>query len=136
MPRRSAASLSVVSIGASSPKLRAPARLSEREAQIFRTIVAACDARHFTAADEPLLSRFVEAVAMAEDAADHLRAEGAVVMDKASPWIAIQEKVGRAIAAFAPKLRLSPQSRYDAATAGRRAAGPAVSPYDIGGDDD
>jgi phage terminase small subunit len=130
MPRRSTASITTLNVSGAPPKLRPSARLSEREQDIFRTIVAACDARHFTPAEAPLLDRYVEAVAMAEDAADHLRAEGAVVMDKASPWVAIQEKAGRAVAAFAPKLRLSPQSRYDASLAGRRAAGTPSSPYE------
>jgi len=127
--------LSLLNVSGSPPKLRAPARLSEREAEIFRCLVGSCDPRHFTAADEPLLCRYAEAIAMAEDAADHLRAEGAVIMGKASPWITVQEKMVRAIAALAPKLRLSPQSRYDASLAGRRAGGASVSPYEIGEND-
>jgi len=111
MPRRSASSLSVVPIASRAARLRPPPTLSESERAIFIDIVAACDANHFRASDLPLLCRYAEACALAEQAAQELRQGGAVIGGRPSPWIMVQEKANRTIVALSMRLRLSPQSR-------------------------
>ncbi|HEX9072974.1 MAG TPA: P27 family phage terminase small subunit [Pseudolabrys sp.] len=118
--RKSTAELSVIAVDGKPPRLEPPASLSEAERIIFTALVASCDARHFQASDLPLLVRYCEACALADLAAAELRRDGAVVKGKASPWIVIQEKAVRAMVALSMRLRLSPQSRTDPRTVGRR----------------
>ena len=55
MPRRSAASLSVVPLDRRASRLRPPAHLSEAERSAFVDLVSACKPGHFQASDLPLL---------------------------------------------------------------------------------
>ena len=119
MPRKSAASLSVLAVDGKPSKLHPPASLSEAERTIFVDVVAATDPRHFRPSDLPLLVRYAEACALGDLAAQELR-RGAVIDGKPSPWIVIQEKAVRAMVALSMRLRLSPQSRTDPKTTGRQ----------------
>ena len=89
----------------------------------------ACKPTHFVPSDLPLLVRYVEALALADEAAEQLHAEGAVVDGKPSPWLVVLEKCQRAVVALSMRLRLSPQSRLDPknigppSTAGAEAVG-------------
>jgi phage terminase small subunit len=118
MPRISAAARSAVI--AEPPRLRAPKSLSETERAIFAAVVKACDATHFRQSDLPLLCRFCELTALAEQAASELRQHGAVISGRASPWIVVQEKCVRGLVALSMRLRLSPQARIDPKTLGRQ----------------
>ena len=71
MPRRSAASLSVVPIagGGRASRLRPPGHLSEAERSAFVDLVTAVKPAHFQTSDLPLLCRYVEASVLAEQAA-------------------------------------------------------------------
>jgi phage terminase small subunit len=111
MPRKSAASLSVVSLDTGPTRLRPPASLSEVERSIFIDVVTNCRANHFQASDMPLLCRYVESAALADLAAGELRRDGPVVGGRPSPWITVQEKAVRALVALSMRLRLSPQAR-------------------------
>jgi phage terminase small subunit len=111
MPRKSQASLSVVRIDAGQSRLRPPASLSEAERAAFIDIVSTTKPNHFQASDMPLLCRYAEATVLAEEAARHLRDEGAVVAGRTSPWLVVQEKSVRAMTALSMRLRLSPQAR-------------------------
>jgi phage terminase small subunit len=93
--------------------LRAPESLSETERAIFAAVVKACEAKHFRQSDLPLLCRFCELTALADQAASELRQHGAVINGRASPWIVVQEKCVRGLVALSMRLRLSPQSRID-----------------------
>ncbi len=119
MPRKSLAALSAMAVDGCPPRLDPPSSLPKPERRIFETVVNACDSRHFRASDLPLLVRYVEACALGDEAAQHLRIEGAVVNGKASPWIIVQEKAVRAMVALALRLRLAPQSRVDPKTLAR-----------------
>jgi len=92
-------------------RLRPPASLSEAERSIFVDLVAANPPSHFRESDLPLLCRYCEATALAEQAARELRKEGAVIAGRTSPWITVQEKSVRAMVALSMRLRLSPQAR-------------------------
>jgi phage terminase small subunit len=111
MPRKSAASLSVIPIDGRSSRLRPPASLSEAERTAFVDLVSACKPGHFQASDLPLLVRYVEASVLAEQAATQLRLEGPVIAGRVSPWLTVQEKSVRALVALSMRLRLSPQAR-------------------------
>lgn len=126
MPRRSAAELAIVPLGHRPARLAPPATLSARERAIFLDLVATMDAKHFRQCDLPLLARYCEAIALAEEAARELRDGGAVLDGKPSPWITVQEKSVRAMVALTLRLRLSPQARPP--IGGKR--GPAPSVYD------
>src|SRR5918993_275946 len=129
MPRRSKADLTVIPINPTGKpaRLRPPPHLGERARKLFTEIVSATDSRHFVPSDEPLLARYCEAIAQSERAEEALRSEGDVVNGRPSPWIAVQTSSVRTIATLATRLRLSPHSRTDPKTAGRRAAGPGPS---------
>jgi hypothetical protein len=74
MPRRSAAALISIARPDGQPdRLFPPASLSQAERVIFIDIVAACSASHFRAQDLPLLTRYVETVALSDHAAKKLR---------------------------------------------------------------
>jgi len=120
--RKSRASYEVPCIDASRARVQPPAHLGETEAQRFVDLVASCHPQHFTESDVPLLCRFVEADLLAEQAAGELRDKGAVIDGKPNPWLVVQEKSVRALVALALRLRLrlSPQSRLDPKTVGRR----------------
>jgi hypothetical protein len=75
-------------------------------------MVGACKPSHFQASDLPLLCRFAEASALAEQAAAKAFAEGLLDEDdKPSPWLAIHGQMVKAMSALAMRLRLSPQAR-------------------------
>src|SRR5262245_10611836 len=88
--RKSGASLAVTAVDGLPSKLKPPPSLSQAECEIFVAVVGACDRRHFRPSDLPLLVRYCEAHALADQAAAQLRQEGAVVNGKASPWLIVQ----------------------------------------------
>jgi len=95
------------------PRLKPPATLSPRAAEIFKRLVRSVDADHFRSVDMPLLAQYCVACAQADEASEKLAAEGAVIDGKASPWLAVQEKSMRAAAVLSTKLRCAPISRFD-----------------------
>ena len=111
MPRKSSAALAVVGVDGRPGRLRPPATLSDSERTVFVNLVGACKPEHFQASDLPLLARYCEATVLAEQAAEHLRTEGAVIAGRVSPWITVQEKAIRALTALSMRLRVSPQAR-------------------------
>jgi hypothetical protein len=100
---------------------------------VFREILAATAADHFRAGDAPLIQSYAEAICLARRAAIELDRDGPVIAGRTSPWLTVQEKAHRAIAALSARLRLSPQHRLESKVAGRRADGPRPSVYDTMG---
>ena len=111
MPRRSANEQAFPRIGGSPERLRPPSELTEIERQIFLDLVSASKANAFQPSDLPLLVNYVQAVAAARAANDHLRAEGRVVNGRQSPWLAVLAQAQKTMLGFAHRLRLSPQGR-------------------------
>ena len=103
------------------------------ERTVFVDVVTACDPTHFQPSDLPLLCRYCEAAVLGEQAALELR-RGAVVDGKPSPWITIQEKAVRAMVSLSMRLRLSPQSRIDPKTLGRKEAYAGPKPWELRAD--
>jgi phage terminase small subunit len=99
---------------------------------VFRDLVAGTGPEHFVATDLPLLARYAEAVALAEQAERELHKRGPVMPDgRVNPWNTVLEKAGRSVVALSMRLRLSPQSRSDPKTVSRRANGPKPSAYEL-----
>jgi phage terminase small subunit len=135
MPRRSAASMSVIPM-AEAGACPAPSEGAPPEVRaIFAEIVRLAPADHFRPSDGPLLEEYAGATALARRAARQLDEQGAVLNGRPNAWIVIQEKSVRAMTALSARLRLSPQHRADSRSAGRRAAGPTLSPYEVDPDD-
>jgi phage terminase small subunit len=128
--RKSEAALSLPRVDGQPHRLEPPASLSASERKIFVDVVASCDRRHFRPSDLPLLCRYVEAAALAEQAAQELR-QGAILDGRPSPWITVQEKAVRAMVALSMRLRLSPQSRSDAKTVGRQQPRQGPAPWEL-----
>jgi phage terminase small subunit len=108
LPRRSVASLSVISAGPR--RLQPPAELGEVEAKIFRETVAAVALDHFQAEDSALLASYARAVALERRAAEELAA-AATVGGVASPWLAVHSQMARTVMQLSVRLRIGPRSR-------------------------
>jgi hypothetical protein len=129
MPRKSAASLAVLTPRRSRARLAPSADAPADVIAVFREILSATPADHFVPGDAPLVQAYAEAIVLARRAAVELDRDGPVIGGRASPWIVVQEKAHRAIAALSMRLRLSPQHRADSRSAGRKADGPPASVY-------
>ena len=125
MPRRSAASLTVVPLATHRPRIQAPSGLSAVEHDLFQKLVVQCPSEQFTASDAPLLVAYVQAVLLSRWAFKE-----AVEDSGALPtW----ERACKTMAVLATKLRLCPHSRADAKTITRRGASHQPSVYDMMG---
>jgi phage terminase small subunit len=113
MPRKSVASLAIVPPKRPPPHLAPSPDAPEAVVAVFREILAATPADHFRPGDVPLIQAYAEAIVLARQAAQELTATGPVIGGRTSPWIVVQEKAHRSIAAMAMRLRLSPQHRAD-----------------------
>jgi hypothetical protein len=100
-------------------RLKPPASLPKPERQLFLNIVNSLPPEHFRPSDLVLMTRYVEASALAERAAAQLRLEPVQENGKPSGWLAIADKMGRSLVSLSQRLRLSPQSRLDAKSAAR-----------------
>ena len=116
VPRRSAASLSVVPIDAARvARLHPPTSLTKVERSIFLELAA--NAPHLKAADAMLLASLAQAT--------NLSRRTARDPSKAAVW----ERATRMQVALARSLRLTPQSRVDARGAGRQQQSPGTDPW-------
>ena len=119
MPRKSRAELEVVPrLADHHRRIVAPPECSPEEAKLFREIVEAAPALHFTQSDAPLLRSYCQAILLGELAFTSAQASPSALGD----W----EKCCRTIAMLSVKLRLSPHSRSDPKTVMRSVAGLSV----------
>jgi phage terminase small subunit len=128
--RRSYTTIDAVQFGTpSSPSLGPAERLA------FLDLVSRTPITQFEPSDLPLILRWCELCVMAEQAAAHLAAEGAVVNGKQNPWFAVHQQATKGLLGLSLRLRLAPQSRAFKAPKTRAAA---MSFYDrtrLEGDD-
>jgi phage terminase small subunit len=110
MPRKSAASLSVV-VDTQQIRLRPPADMPGREREIFVALIAANPPTHFRSSDLPLLTQYCAASVLSERALDELRREAVSKDGKASPWLQVFGQANKACMSLSMRLRLSPQAR-------------------------
>ena len=118
--RKSAALVTTLpAVDGEPPRLKPPPHLNDDERSLFDELVGACDPRHFVESDLPLLASYVQATLIARDAAH------------APSKIVLWEKAVRMQATLATRLRLSPQSRIDPKTVGRRQEFQGPLPWEI-----
>jgi Phage terminase, small subunit len=111
MPRKSRAAKEMGPVRPRLPRLEVPSSLSQAESALFNRLIDACEPDHFASTDTPLLTAYVQAACLADEAGHKLREEGAVVDGRANAWLIVLEKCQRAMVALSMRLRLSPQSR-------------------------
>jgi hypothetical protein len=128
--RKSLANLARPAVNGLPFRLTPPASLSKPERLVFVDLVQSCDPNHFRPSDVWLLSRYCEAVVLAEKAARELRRGAVLKGGKVSAWIIVQEKAMRAMVSLSMRLRLSPQARLDAKKLGRQDGARLPSAYE------
>lgn len=110
MPRRSSASLSVLTPLPTVERLRPPRGLTAPQRAHFAAVVAAVPADRFTHADVPLLVALSRHLALADACATLVEnADDTEAFDKAAAMLS--RETGR-ITALMTRLRLTPQARY------------------------
>ena len=110
MPRKSAASLNVVTVDSRTIRLRPPPDLPQPERDLFVAVVAANPPTHFRDSDLPLLLQYCAAAVLSERAVAELRA-APIVDGRPSAWLVVFEKASRSMLGLSMRLRLSPQAR-------------------------
>ena len=103
----SSASIIPLTVDGAPARLQPPNDLTPAERDLFASIVASCDPRHFRACDIPLLISFVQASLLAHKMARKGDVTG---------W----DRIARTQATLAGRLRLTPVSRSDPKTLARQ----------------
>jgi hypothetical protein len=106
--RRSAHVLSFPRVDGTPEPLSPPKYLNTAERTAFQELIASVDTRSFVQSDIPLLVSYIQSTLMVRKTA------------RDPKQIANWEKAVRAQAMLATRLRISPQSRYDARAAARQ----------------
>jgi hypothetical protein len=137
--KKSAASLSVVPV-TPGQRPEPPADLNEKQADIWRSVVATKPADWFAPDSFPLLVAYCRAIVVHHSISEQIDSfdmawladdDGLKRYDKLA---SIQERQARLIASLATRMRLSQQSRYKAETASTadKKAGGAIKPWEFG----
>ena len=133
--RKSAAALSVVApIPGQRPE--PPDYLSKAEAAEWRAVVGRTPLDWFTPETWGLLAQLCRHIVLSQLVAERLHADPHRMMrddpDLFDKLTRIHEREGRAISSLATRLRLTPQSRYDAAKANTAVQSvPVVKPWEM-----
>jgi|SRR5262245_3279371 len=122
--RKSAESPTTV-VNGEPPRLDPPSDLTKDERSLFVQIVEACSPKHFTLSDVPILISFVQSTLLSRQA---IKKAG-----KNAAALATWEKATRMQATLATRLRLAPQSRFDAKTNARQQPSWVIPPWEKGG---
>ena len=107
----------VVPLDASASRVLPPADLTKEEREAFVKLVGSVHPNHFQQHDVPLIVAYVQSML-------HSRKSSADLSSKfAGPGtLAMWDRSTKMMATLATRLRLAPQSRFDAKTAHRNAA--------------
>jgi Phage terminase, small subunit len=127
MPRKSSASLSVISSSGLPQRIAPPPGMSPDETRVFIDTVGSKQAGAFEPSDVGVLRAYCSSVVLVERAAAALQAEGAVIDNKPSPWLQVHVQAVRSMLASARRLRLAPLGRRSQERPGRV---PSLSVYD------
>ena len=136
MPRKASAALSIVPLRVDGQPnhISPPSNLGATERRLFNNVVRSMPSHHFRDCDVPLLTRFVEAIAMTERAGREMEGTGGPVVKGAmNPWFSVQQRSSKMVAVLATRLRMSPQSRRETKAADKYRR---PSAYETLGDDD
>ena len=111
--RKSTAELSTPHVYLPRPdRLAPPPDLTPEGRTLFLDIVLANEATHFRPSDTVLLSAYVRACLLEQEASATLAANGHVTGDgKVSPWLSVLAQALKTMSTLAHRLRLSPQGR-------------------------
>lgn len=115
-----------------------PAALTEREAEVWRAVVATKPHDWFNADTAPLLMDYCRAAVTSDELASELRKFKKIPGgSRFARYIALrklQDQNTRAMASLATKMRLTQQSRYtpQAASTANRRAGSGSKPWEFG----
>jgi hypothetical protein len=140
MPRRSHASLTLVHprVDGRPNRIPPPEQLTGEQRRLFIAVVSSMPPEHFRPCDIPLLSVFVEALAMCQRAAREMEATGGPVLgDGINPWFSVQQRAAKQVSTLSTRLRMSPQSRRGPKSVHRAGYRPpsAYDDLDLSGDD-
>jgi hypothetical protein len=116
---RKSANVVALRVDCSPPPLQPPAYLNAAERALFEELIAAIDTRHFAQSDLPLLTSFVQSSLLSRRTA------------RDPKQVVVWEKATRLQAMLATRLRISPQSRYDARAAARQLEYQGPKPWEI-----
>ena len=134
MPKKSAASLSVVPIGTAVHRLSAPPSMLKEEVAVWDGVVQTKPADWFQADSAPILAEYCRAVVMADRLAYMI--EAALMGDNEDgpslkDLLKMRDAESRRVVTCGTKLRLTQQSRYTpmASATADKSAGKAKSPW-------
>jgi hypothetical protein len=139
--KKSTAELSIVRLQTNttpriSPRSEAPAEVRA----LFAEIVASCPPTHWRPSDTYLVESLAQAILTERAAYQNIALESAVVGARVSQWISVAATSCKQIALLSTKLRLTPQSRSDPKTVGRRSRNAGMpkpwEPEPLGAPDD
>jgi phage terminase small subunit len=120
MPRTSTAAMAVVPITEGSPRRPEPMPgLSEREVELWRSIVASMAADWFAPGDLPVLAAYCRAIALHERASAQCERAALTVFgpqggEVVNPVFKVQDMAARQLSSLAVKLRLTQSAKYGA----------------------
>jgi hypothetical protein len=128
MPRKSMAAISTLpAVNAKHNRIHPRADASAEVRDIFSELVRSQRPEHFRPGDEHLIEQYAQSVILAQKAFAELELSGPVSPDgRMSPWVIALEKAHRSSVALAARLRLCPQSRLSARSAGRAKPPPSI----------
>lgn len=109
-------SLSVVALDPTRSRVQPPSDLSKEEKEGFRTLIESVNHNHFAQQDVPLIVAYVQSMIHSRRASADLSGKFAS-RDTLAQW----QAATKMMATLATRLRIAPQSRYDAKTAERNA---------------
>jgi hypothetical protein len=121
--RKSASDLAVINVNGDPPRLDPPSDLTDDERSLFVQIVEACSPKHFAPIDLPILLSFIQSILLSRQAVKNAAKDAGA--------LALWEKATRMQATLATRLRLAPQSRFDAKTTARQRPHLGPQPWEI-----
>jgi hypothetical protein len=129
MPRKSAASLTVVSsIEERRTRVPAPGHLPAPVRAIFDEVTASVSTVHLRRCDSPLIEALAVAIHNNRQATAAIEREGLIVDGRVNAHIGVVDRTSKLIASLSVKLRLTPTGRLDRKVAGQTTRDNVLSP--------
>jgi phage terminase small subunit len=120
MPRKSAASLTVVSsLDERRSRVSAPGHLPAEVRAVFDEITSSVSTRHLRECDSPVIAALAAAIHANREAMNAIAREGLLVDGHVNAHVAVLNTTSKLIASLSVKLRLTPTGRLDRKVAGQ-----------------
>jgi hypothetical protein len=113
-----------VNVNGDPPRLNPPPSLTDPERALFAEIVDSCSPKHFVPSDTPILVSFIQSTLLSRQAIKKAATDTGA--------LAVWERATRMQATLATRLRLAPQSRFDAKTSARQQPNRIKPPWVLG----